>query len=82
MALGPGKYDDECTKAREATMADGCILIVINGSLGSGFSCQLSENLLPLQVAEILDNLSFDIKDAHAISSARNLPHQRRSIEI
>jgi len=81
MALGPGKYDDECTKAREATMADGCILIVINGSLGSGFSVQSIKELEPLELADILDSLSFDIKDAYA-SSARNLPHQRRSIEI
>jgi len=38
---GPGKYDDACTAAREATGARGVVLIVLDGTRGSGFSCQL-----------------------------------------
>lgn len=40
MALGPGKYDEECTKIREETMAGGVLLIVMKGKKGSGFSVQ------------------------------------------
>lgn len=45
---GPGKYDDACTDAREATSAVACILIVLEGNKGNGFSVQTSEpDLLP-----------------------------------
>lgn len=40
MAIGPGKYDDYATQAREATQADGVVLIIANGKHGSGFSVQ------------------------------------------
>lgn len=42
MALGPGKYDNICTRVHEDTQAQGVLLIVINGALGSGFSAQLT----------------------------------------
>jgi hypothetical protein len=46
---GPGKYDDACTDAREATKAIGCILIIIEGDKGNGFSVQtLEPDLLPV----------------------------------
>lgn len=38
--IGPGKYDDLCTKAREDAKARGAILIIIDGERGAGFSCQ------------------------------------------
>jgi hypothetical protein len=38
--LGPGKYDDACTLAREQTQAKMTILMVIEGVHGSGFSVQ------------------------------------------
>ena len=40
MAIGPGKYDELCTKVREQAGADGVVLIVANGKQGSGFSVQ------------------------------------------
>jgi hypothetical protein len=40
MPLGPGKYDDLATHAREASSADAVIVIVVNGDKGSGFSVQ------------------------------------------
>lgn len=47
MALGPGKYDAVCTKAREETQSVLSALIVIGGKHGSGFSVQcLDEDLL------------------------------------
>jgi hypothetical protein len=37
---GPGIYDDACTLARYATGAQSCLLMVINGKAGNGFSFQ------------------------------------------
>lgn len=46
---GPGKYDDACTDAREATHAVACLLIVLEGEHGNGFSVQtLEPALLPV----------------------------------
>jgi len=39
MAIGPGKYDDVCTIAQQAT-GGNVLLIVVNGNKGNGFSCQ------------------------------------------
>jgi hypothetical protein len=38
MALGPGKYDDICTRAREEAQALACVVMVLGGKHGSGFS--------------------------------------------
>ncbi len=35
---GPGKYDREAERALVATDADGVLLIILGGRLGSGFS--------------------------------------------
>jgi hypothetical protein len=40
MAIGPGKYDDVATKAREMTNALGVIVIIFGGDKGNGFSLQ------------------------------------------
>jgi hypothetical protein len=42
MSLGPGKYDDFCKMVREDTRAEGCIVIVVNGTRGNGFAVQAS----------------------------------------
>lgn len=36
-----GKYNDAATAAREATKAEGVLLIVLGGDKGSGFSAQV-----------------------------------------
>lgn len=38
--IGPGKYDEACTKARESTKSRGVVLIVFGGEHGNGFSVQ------------------------------------------
>lgn len=53
---GPGKYDAECTRVRDATNADGVILIVIGGTLGQGFSVQA-----PLEVIARLPETLRDV---------------------
>lgn len=40
MTQGAGKYDDECTRIREALNAEGVVVIVVNGARGSGYSAQ------------------------------------------
>lgn len=62
MAIGPGKYDDVCTLVRQRT-GGGVIVIVANGNLGSGFSCQadLETTLaLPDILQSVLDQLRAD----------------------
>jgi hypothetical protein len=64
MALGPGKYDDLCTAAREATTADGIILIVLGGTKGSGFSVQGTLRVqvtLPKILRQIADQIETDL---------------------
>lgn len=59
--LGPGKYDEICTKAREDAKADSCILIVHNGINGSGFSTQATLPFL-LTLPNILRHLADQIE--------------------
>lgn len=39
--IGSGKYDQQCTQARNACEATGVVLIVYDGKAGSGFSVQM-----------------------------------------
>lgn len=61
MPLGPGKYDELATLAREAAGAEGVILIVINGSQGGGFSCQAPLHI-QLALPKILRAVADDIE--------------------
>jgi hypothetical protein len=66
MALGPGKYDDVATMAREMTKAEGVIVMVWNGNKGYGFSAQFSDPILLRRVPDILrdvaDQMENDVK--------------------
>jgi hypothetical protein len=60
---GPGKYDDACTMARLMTRAVGCVLIVIQGEHGNGFSVQtLLPDMLP-SLPELLREVARGIED-------------------
>lgn len=61
MAIGPGKYDAQCTAARLSAEADGAILIIVNGLAGSGFSCQAEPQVL-VKLPAILENLAAQIR--------------------
>lgn len=41
MSLGPGRYGEICGVMRASLAAEGVILIVINGALGSGFDISM-----------------------------------------
>jgi len=62
MALGPGKYDDLAGHARGVAQADGVLLLIINGTRGSGFSAQLSLELT-LSLPEILRDIARQIEE-------------------
>ncbi len=57
MAIGPGKYDDACTAAREATKADAVVLVVLNGKRGAGFSVQSKWPVPPPVLADLLQHV-------------------------
>jgi hypothetical protein len=65
MAIGPGKYDSECTIVREATEAHTAIVIVIGGTLGGGFSVQTQDQdilfKLPGMLRGLADNIEEDL---------------------
>ena len=61
--IGPGKYDEECTTAREATKAEGALLLVFNGNKGSGFSAQIPTKWLlkiPVILRSVADQIEAD----------------------
>lgn len=65
MTIGPGKYDLECTHAREAAQAEGAILIIFNGEHGQGFSVQAPPKLMraiPSLLHIIADKIQEDFK--------------------
>lgn len=54
MTAGPGKYDHACTLARIASGAQVCVVIVIDGDKGTGFSVQATQPVDPRALAGIL----------------------------
>lgn len=72
MAQGPGRYDDLCTEVREKAQAEGVILVVIGGRVGSGFSVQVSPEkleelpeMLRVMATQIEADIFFGEPDAH-----------------
>ena len=61
MALGPGKYDDECTRIRQSRQATSVIVIVFGGDRGPGFSAQVSPTVL-LDMPRILRDVADQIE--------------------
>ena len=60
MALGPGKYDAECTSVMVAEHAEAVLLVVIGGTKGSGFSCQATPQItfsLPAILRKVADDI-------------------------
>lgn len=63
MALGPGKYDAICTEAREKAGADVCVLVVMGGVFGSGFSVQAIPEAIP-DLPKILRDMARQIEES------------------
>lgn len=64
MPLGPGKYDDLCTTARERSEAEAAIVMILNGRLGSGFSVQSAMPMHPFAIAQLLEATAREIRDS------------------
>lgn len=61
MAFGPGKYDQTCSLVREATKAEGVVLIIFNGVHGNGFSCQASPEVT-MGLPDMLEHMARQIR--------------------
>lgn len=70
MTMGPGRYDDVCTKARELAKAKGTLLIVLDGEKGNGFSCQADLKTMS-QVPDILENIARQIRADMSMTNGR-----------
>lgn len=61
MPLGPGFYDDECTRIRESSGASVVILLVLGAPHGkNGMSCQCHEDHvlhLPMMLRDIAQQI-------------------------
>lgn len=64
MAIGPGKYDDICTVARESAKASAAIVIILDGVSGSGFSCQCHAAMPPKRIAEMLETVAKIMRES------------------
>lgn len=65
MSHGPGKYDPQCTQARMACDAQGCVLIVYGGKHGEGFSVQGPLEMLqalPLVLRTMASHVEEDLR--------------------
>lgn len=65
MPLGPGKYDNALTRARKSCGATDAVLIVLNGSLGPGFSVQATLGatlVLPATLRAVADQIEASFK--------------------
>ena len=60
---GPGKYDHACTLAREATDAHTCLVVIIGGNRGHGFSVQTLDTDSVEELPEILRIIADEIED-------------------
>jgi hypothetical protein len=75
MPLGPGKYDKECTAAREVTEADACLLIIVKGKKGSGFSCQTRSPISLISLPGLLRSVA-DEMDKSMEEMMKNQPSE------
>jgi hypothetical protein len=62
--IGPGKYDAVCTSVRELTKAKGVLIMVIEGDMGDGFSCQMDLEGI-LRLPSVLRHMADQIEADH-----------------
>lgn len=63
--IGPGKYDELCTLAREAAEAKAAVLILLSGNRGNGFSVQAPPEFtlkLPHVLRDMADQIERDLR--------------------
>ena len=62
MPLGPGVYDDLCTKVRTEARAKTAIIIIGDGNKGSGFSIQTVDFAVNFHLPPILRFIADEIE--------------------
>jgi hypothetical protein len=60
--IGPGKYDHLCSFVRQSVMADGVVLIILNGDQGEGFSAQFKSKTLAAAMPDVLRQVADQIE--------------------
>jgi hypothetical protein len=60
--MGPGKYDDVCTRVREETHAVVALIAIIGGDKGNGFSVQAVGGVPPADLAAMLRHMAEQIE--------------------
>lgn len=68
---GAGKYTNELTSVRQATQADGALLIILNGNKGHGLSLQLEPHLAPV-FADMLEGLAKEIRNDYKVEDSKH----------
>lgn len=66
MTDGPGKYDALATHVREATGAEGVVIMVVGGNQGNGFAVQAPLSLLldlPRALHIVADGIAADLAE-------------------
>ena len=58
----PGKYDDACTAAQEATCASAIVLLVIGGNRGSSVSVQTVDPQMLRRLPGVLQFVAEEIR--------------------
>ena len=61
--IGPGKYDDLCTRVKAESKAEAVIVIVIKGVRGSGFSLQTDNPMVIINLPDVLQTVAAQIKE-------------------
>lgn len=78
MALGPGKYDELCTQAREGAQAEGAVVVIFNGTRGTGFSVQGSIAVHKI-VRDTLNAMVAGVRGDMRYESMRSLLEELRT---
>lgn len=72
MPVGPGKYDEVATLARELTGGHTVVLLVLGGSRGQGFSVQTIDPTMARALPELLRTIANDIERDVKLRVVRN----------
>ena len=76
MPDGPGRYNDECTAARESANAQACILIVLGGNRGNGFEVQHTHPDFVKDIPKLLREAAYEIE--RTVNETPDQDHGRR----
>lgn len=82
--MGPGKYDDAATQARELTNALGVVLMVLQGDQGNGFSVQIPSQYittLPEVMRSVADGIEASLHGNQAPPPAQPCDLEAKAIE-